>query len=51
MAKAGRIIAVDTNPDKFIMATALGATDTLNPQNLSGDVVEAIKEMTNGGGK
>ncbi|HRD65856.1 MAG TPA: S-(hydroxymethyl)glutathione dehydrogenase/class III alcohol dehydrogenase [Candidatus Competibacter sp.] len=49
MAKAGRIIAVDTNPDKFIMATALGATDTLNPQNLSGDVVEAIKEMTNGG--
>ncbi len=49
MAKAGRIIAVDTNPDKFIMATALGATDILNPKNLSGDVVEAIKEMTDGG--
>ena len=31
MAQAGRIIAIDTNPEKFAMATALGATDTLNP--------------------
>jgi len=49
MAKAGRIIAVDLNPDKFALATALGATDTLNPKDLSGDLVEAIKEMTDGG--
>ena len=49
MAKAGRIIAVDLNSDKFAMATSLGATDTLNPKELSGDLVEAIKEMTNGG--
>ncbi|HOB62519.1 MAG TPA: S-(hydroxymethyl)glutathione dehydrogenase/class III alcohol dehydrogenase [Candidatus Competibacteraceae bacterium] len=49
MAQAGRIIAVDLNPDKFAMATALGATDTLNPATLGGDVVEAIKEMTHGG--
>ena len=49
MAKAGRIIAIDLNPDKFAMATALGATDTLNPAEIGGDVVEAIKEMTNGG--
>ena len=49
MAKAGRIIAVDLNPDKFAMATALGATDTLNPAEIGGDAVEAIKEMTNGG--
>ena len=49
MAKAGRIIAVDLNPDKFAMATALGATDTLNPAETGGDAVEAIKEMTNGG--
>ncbi|MFZ1494969.1 MAG: S-(hydroxymethyl)glutathione dehydrogenase/class III alcohol dehydrogenase [Candidatus Competibacter denitrificans] len=49
MAKAGRIIAVDLNSDKFAMATSLGATDTLNPKDLSGDLVEAIKEMTNGG--
>ena len=49
MAKAGRIIAIDLNPDKFAMATALGATDTLNPKDVSGDLVEAIKEMTAGG--
>ena len=49
MAQAGRIIAIDLNPDKFAMATALGATDTLNPKDVSGDLVEAIKEMTAGG--
>ena len=49
MAQAGRIIAIDTNPDKFAMASALGATDTLNPKQISGNVVDAIKEMTNGG--
>ncbi len=49
MAKAGRIIAVDLNSDKFTMAKALGATDTVNPKDISDDLVEAIKEMTNGG--
>ncbi len=49
MAQAGRIIAVDLNPDKFAMATALGATDTLNPAALGSNVVEAIQEMTHGG--
>ena len=49
MAQAGRIIAVDLNSDKFAMATALGATDTLNPKESGIDVVEAIKEMTHGG--
>jgi S-(hydroxymethyl)glutathione dehydrogenase/alcohol dehydrogenase len=49
MAQAGRIIAIDVNPDKFAMATALGATDTLNPAQISSNVVDAIKEMTNGG--
>ncbi|MBE2293487.1 MAG: S-(hydroxymethyl)glutathione dehydrogenase/class III alcohol dehydrogenase [Phycisphaerales bacterium] len=49
MAQAGRIIAIDLNPEKFAMATAMGATDTLNPKDVSGDLVEAIKEMTNGG--
>ncbi len=49
MAQAGRIIAIDLNPDKFAMATALGATDILNPNAISGSVVDAIKEMTNGG--
>jgi S-(hydroxymethyl)glutathione dehydrogenase/alcohol dehydrogenase len=49
MARAGRIIAIDVNPDKFEMARALGATDFVNPQQLSIGVTEAIKEMTNGG--
>jgi len=48
MAKAGRIIAVDLNPDKFEMAKALGATDFVNPKDVS-SVTEAIVEMTNGG--
>jgi len=49
MAKAGRIIAVDTNSDKFELARQLGATDCVNPEEV-GDVVEAIVEMTDGGG-
>lgn len=49
MAKAGRIIAVDINPDKWAIAKALGATDFVNPKELSGSVKEAIVEMTQGG--
>jgi S-(hydroxymethyl)glutathione dehydrogenase/alcohol dehydrogenase len=50
MAKAGRIIAVDTNPDKFAMARALGATDFVNPKD-HGDtpVQQVIVDMTDGG--
>jgi S-(hydroxymethyl)glutathione dehydrogenase/alcohol dehydrogenase len=49
MAKAKRIIAIDINPDKFEMARSLGATDTVNPKDLSGGLTEAIVEMTGGG--
>jgi len=49
MAQAGRIIAVDVNPDKFAMAKALGATDVINPCELNVSVKEAIVEMTDGG--
>jgi S-(hydroxymethyl)glutathione dehydrogenase/alcohol dehydrogenase len=49
MANAGRIIAIDVNPDKFAMAKALGATDFINPNDLDGSVTEAVVEMTNGG--
>ena len=49
MARAGRIIAVDINPDKLAMAKALGATDFINPAELGVTVTEAIVEMTNGG--
>lgn len=49
MAKAERIIAVDINPRKFTMAQQLGATDCLNPDDLSVPVAEALVEMTDGG--
>jgi S-(hydroxymethyl)glutathione dehydrogenase/alcohol dehydrogenase len=49
MAQAGRIIAVDVNPDKFAMAKALGATDVINPRALDVTAREAIVEMTGGG--
>ncbi len=49
MAQAGRIIAIDVNPDKFEMAKALGATDFLNPSELDVSVTEAVVEMTDGG--
>jgi S-(hydroxymethyl)glutathione dehydrogenase/alcohol dehydrogenase len=49
MAKAGRIIAVDVNPDKFEMAKALGATDCIDPNELGVGVGEAIVELTGGG--
>lgn len=49
MAKASRIICIDLNPDKFEIAKALGATDFINPKDLSVSVTEAIVEMTNGG--
>ena len=49
MAKASRIIAVDTNPEKFEMARALGATDCINPLDHSVPIQEVIVELTNGG--
>ena len=49
MAKAGRIIAVDTNPSKFEMAQMLGATDCVNPKEHSAYMTEVIVDMTDGG--
>jgi S-(hydroxymethyl)glutathione dehydrogenase/alcohol dehydrogenase len=49
MAKAERIIAIDTNPDKFDMARMLGATDCVNPKDHGAPIQEVIAEMTNGG--
>ncbi len=49
MAKAGRIIVIDTNTDKFDIARDLGATDFINPKKLDVSVTEAIIDMTNGG--
>ncbi len=47
VAGAGRVIAVDTNPVKLQLATKLGATDLVNPND--GDPVAQIMELTGGG--
>jgi S-(hydroxymethyl)glutathione dehydrogenase/alcohol dehydrogenase len=49
MAKAGRIVAVDINEDKFKMARLLGATDVVNPKNYDRPIQEVIVELTDGG--
>jgi S-(hydroxymethyl)glutathione dehydrogenase / alcohol dehydrogenase len=49
MAKASRIIAVDTNAEKFSMARALGATDCVNPKEHDGPVQQVIVDLTDGG--
>ncbi|MBL8397902.1 MAG: zinc-binding dehydrogenase, partial [Candidatus Accumulibacter sp.] len=49
MAKAGRIIAIDTNADKFPIARQLGATDCLNPNDYDRPLQEVIVDLTDGG--
>lgn len=49
LAKAGRIIAIDVNEDKFEMAQQLGATDCVNPKKHTGPIQEVIVDMTDGG--
>ena len=49
MAGAGRIIGVDMNADKFEMATALGATDTVNPGDYSDPIQDVLIDLTDGG--
>ncbi len=49
MAKAGRIVAVDINPDKFELAQQLGATDVVNPKDHDAPIQDVIVELTDGG--
>jgi S-(hydroxymethyl)glutathione dehydrogenase/alcohol dehydrogenase len=49
MAKAARIIAIDTNPEKFTMARMLGATDCVNPKDHGVPIQQVITDMTDGG--
>ena len=49
MAKAERIIAIDTNHAKFEIAKNLGATDFIVPQQNGRPVQELLVEMTDGG--
>lgn len=49
MAGASRIIAIDINPDKFALATKMGATDCINPKDYDKPIQEVIVGLTDGG--
>jgi S-(hydroxymethyl)glutathione dehydrogenase/alcohol dehydrogenase len=49
MAKAGRIIGIDTNPAKFELAKQMGATDCINPKDFDLPIQQVIVDMTDGG--
>ncbi|WP_292257696.1 S-(hydroxymethyl)glutathione dehydrogenase/class III alcohol dehydrogenase [Marinospirillum sp.] len=49
MAGASRIIAIDINESKFEIATQLGATDLVNPNDFDRPIQDVIVEMTDGG--
>ena len=49
MAKAGRIIGIDTNPGKFELARQMGATDCVNPKDFDAPIQQVIVDMTDGG--
>ncbi|MFI4969976.1 MAG: S-(hydroxymethyl)glutathione dehydrogenase/class III alcohol dehydrogenase [Lysobacterales bacterium] len=50
MAKAARILAIDMNPDKFVMARQLGATDCINPgDHADTPIQQVVVDLTDGG--
>jgi S-(hydroxymethyl)glutathione dehydrogenase/alcohol dehydrogenase len=49
MAKAGRIIGIDVNADKWPMAEAMGATDFVNPKEYDLPTQQVIIDLTHGG--
>jgi S-(hydroxymethyl)glutathione dehydrogenase/alcohol dehydrogenase len=49
MAGAGRIVGVDTNPDKFTMAGQMGATEFVNPNDYDQSIQDVIVDLTDGG--
>jgi S-(hydroxymethyl)glutathione dehydrogenase/alcohol dehydrogenase len=49
MAKAGRIIGIDINEQKFELAKQLGATDFVNPKKYDQPIQDVIVELTQGG--
>ena len=49
LAKAGRIIAIDTNPGKFDLARAFGATDCVHPKDHQKPIQQVIVDMTEWG--
>ncbi|MCT0199384.1 S-(hydroxymethyl)glutathione dehydrogenase/class III alcohol dehydrogenase [Synechococcus sp. CS-1325] len=49
MARASRIICIDTNPGKFAIAQQLGATECINPRDCDRPIQEVIIQRTDGG--
>jgi S-(hydroxymethyl)glutathione dehydrogenase/alcohol dehydrogenase len=49
MAKASRIIGIDTNPAKFAIATQLGANECINPSEYDAPIQEVVIDRTDGG--
>jgi S-(hydroxymethyl)glutathione dehydrogenase/alcohol dehydrogenase len=49
LAQAGRIIAIDTNPGKFELARAFGATDCVDPKEHDKPIQQVVVEMTGWG--
>ncbi|OUH78846.1 S-(hydroxymethyl)glutathione dehydrogenase [Klebsiella pneumoniae] len=48
-AKAGRIFAIDTNPEKFELARSFGATDCINPKGYDKPIQDVLIELTGWG--
>ncbi|HET6613940.1 MAG TPA: S-(hydroxymethyl)glutathione dehydrogenase/class III alcohol dehydrogenase [Kofleriaceae bacterium] len=48
-AGAGRILAIDTNPKKFALATRMGATECIDPNDHQEPIAEVVVAMTDGG--
>jgi S-(hydroxymethyl)glutathione dehydrogenase/alcohol dehydrogenase len=48
-AKAGRIIAIDTNPAKFELARQFGATDCINPNDHDKPIKDVLLEINKWG--
>ena len=49
LARAARIIAIDSNPSKFDLARTFGATDCVNPNDHEQPIQEVIVAMTGWG--
>ncbi len=49
LAGADQIVGVDLNPSKKPMAEKFGMTDYVNPEDVDGDLVAHLVDLTNGG--
>jgi S-(hydroxymethyl)glutathione dehydrogenase / alcohol dehydrogenase len=49
LAGASRIIGIDVNPKKGVLAQQFGMTDFVNPEEAGGDLVAYLQNMTDGG--